>query len=219
VAGIFYSGMYEYDMKHAYVLLTTAQRFLNAGDAITRIEVKVSEVERAPSTARGIVAAIGDPRFRVRDWQELNRNLFGALALEKLAMFVALGIAILVAGFCVFGTLTLMVQEKSREVGILKSMGASRRSIVGVFMLEGLMIGFFGSAIGLGLGFVMGFVAENFGVRLDPQVYYIDQLPVVMDTMEFVLVGAASAIVSLLATIVPATLASRLRPVEALRHE
>ena len=174
VAGIFYSGMYEYDIKHAYVLLETAQRFLNTGNAISRIEIKASDVETAPAVSAAVAERIPDQDFRTRDWQELNRGLFGALALEKLAMFVALGIAILVAGFCVFGTLTLMVQEKHREVGVLKSMGASRREIVRIFMLEGAMIGVFGSLIGLGLGFVVGFTAENFGIRMDPQVYYIE---------------------------------------------
>lgn len=219
VAGIFYSGMYEYDMKHAYVTLATAQRFLNTGDAISSIEIKVDRVEEAPGIAAGIRQAIARPELRVQDWQELNKNLFGALALEKLAMFVTLGIAIMVAGFCVFGTLTLMVQEKAREVGILKAMGTSGRSIIGVFMIEGLLIGLFGSTIGLGLGFYVCFFAKNYGVAMDPQVYYIDKLPVNLDPTEFTLVAIASAVVCLLATIFPAVLASRLRPVDALRYD
>jgi lipoprotein-releasing system permease protein len=183
------------------------------------VEIKAADVEMAPAVSATVANNLGEGGFRTRDWQELNRGLFGALALEKLAMFVALGIAILVAGFCVFGTLTLMVQEKQREVGVLKSMGVSRKEIVRIFMLEGAMIGIFGSLIGLGLGFVVGFAAENFGIRMDPQVYYIDRLPVQMDSLEFLWVGLTSAIVSLLATIVPAVLASRMQPVEALRHD
>jgi lipoprotein-releasing system permease protein len=219
VAGIFYSGMYEYDMKFAYVALPVAQRFLNVGDAISGVEIKAADVEAAPAIAERVRGALGRDDLRVQDWQELNKNLFGALALEKLAMFITLGIAILVAGFCVFGTLTLMVQEKEREVGILKAMGTQSRDVVGVFLIEGLLIGVFGAAIGLGLGFVVCFVAEHFGIRMNPEVYYIDKLPVHIDPVDFVLVGLASATICLLATIFPATYASRLRPVEALRHD
>jgi lipoprotein-releasing system permease protein len=219
VAGIFYSGMYEYDMKHVYVTLPVAQRFLNMGDAITSIEITVNDVENAPRVARTVAARIDRPGLRVQDWQTLNRNLFGALALEKLAMFVTLGIAILIAGFCVFGTLTLMVQEKGREVGILKAMGTAGRSIIGIFLVEGLLIGLFGAALGLGLGFVVAFGAEHFGIRMNPEVYYIDRLPVHIDPAEFTLVGLAAVAVCLLATIFPAYLASSTRPVDALRYD
>lgn len=219
VAGIFYSGMYEYDMKYAYVTLDTAQRFLNVDEEISGIEVKVDDVERAPTIASRIRDAIGRDDLRVQDWQETNKNLFGALALEKLAMFIALGIAILVAGFCVFGTLTLMVQEKNREVGVLKALGASSQSIVAVFMIEGLLIGFFGASLGLGLGYVVCFVAEHFGIQMNPEVYYIDKLPVHTDLVEFALVGVSAVAVCLIATIFPAMLASKVRPVDALRYE
>jgi lipoprotein-releasing system permease protein len=219
VAGIFYSGMYEYDMKHVYVTLPVAQRFLNMDDAITSIEITVNDVENAPRVAHAIAARIDRPALRVQDWQELNRNLFGALALEKLAMFVTLGIAILIAGFCVFGTLTLMVQEKGREVGILKAMGTASGAIIGVFLIEGLLIGLFGAALGLGLGFVVAFGAEHFGIRMNPEVYYIDRLPVHIDPTEFTLVGIAAVAVCLLATLFPAYLASSTRPVDALRYD
>jgi lipoprotein-releasing system permease protein len=219
VAGIFYSGMYEYDMKHVYVTLPVAQRFLNMGDAITSIEIAVNDVERAPRVAHAVAERIDRPELRVQDWQELNRNLFGALALEKLAMFVTLGIAILIAGFCVFGTLTLMVQEKGREVGILKAMGTAGQAIIGVFLIEGLLIGLFGATLGLGLGFVVAFGAEHFGIRMNPEVYYIDRLPVHIDPTEFTLVGLAAVAVCLLATIFPAYLASSTRPVDALRYD
>ena len=148
----------------------------------------------------------------------MNKNLFGALALEKLAMFVTLGIAILIAGFCVFGTLTLMVQEKGREVGILKAMGTTSRSVVGVFLFEGLLIGIFGAITGLGLGYLVVFILENFGIRLNPEVYYIDRLPVHTDPMEFLIVGVSAILICVVATIFPALLASRMRPIDALRH-
>jgi lipoprotein-releasing system permease protein len=219
VAGIFYSGMYEYDMKSVYVTLPVAQDFLSTGDGISGVEIKVRDVERAPETAAALRRTIGRSDLRVRDWQETNRNLFGALALEKLAMFIALGIAIVVAGFCVFGTLTLMVQEKAREVGVLKAMGTTPAGIVAAFLLEGVLIGLFGSSIGLGAGYVACFTAEHFGVRMNPEVYYIDKLPVAVDGSEFGLVFVASVAVCTLATIFPAVLASRLRPVDALRFD
>ena len=219
VVGIFYSGMYEYDMKHLYVLLPEAQRLLGLGSAVTALEARVRDVGRAPQVARRAAKAIGRKGLVVRDWQQLNRNLFGALALEKLAMFVTLGIAVVVAGFCIFGTLMLMVQEKRREVAILQAMGSTRRDVRRLFLLEGLLIGAIGTAAGLGLGYLLCYAAERFGVRMNPEVYYIDRLPVHVDAGEFLVVGAASLLVSVLATWVPASLAARLRPVEALRHE
>ncbi len=222
VAGIFYSGMYEYDMKYTYVVLQTAQRFLNVGNEISGVEVKVADVEHAPDVAaslRHTLADAGRDELRVQDWQEVNSTLFGALELERLAMFIFLGIAILVAGFCVFGTLTLMVQEKSGETGILKAMGARGRDVVSLFLLEGFLIGILGAALGLGLGYVACFAAEHFGIRMNPEVYYIDKLPVHIDASEFGLVGLASVVVCVVATIFPAVLASEVRPVDALRYE
>jgi lipoprotein-releasing system permease protein len=219
VAGIFYSGMPEYDMKFTYVTLETGQKFLNLGESISGIDVRVTDIERAPAVATAIRGMIRRPEIRVRDWQELNKRLFGALALEKLAMFITLGIAIVVASFCIAGTLTLMVQEKGREVAILKAMGTSDRTVVGVFVIEGGLIGLLGASLGLFLGFMLCFAAEHFGVRMDPDVYYMDRLPVHMDLTEFAMTGVAAVLLCLAITIYPALLASRLRPVDALRYE
>ncbi|HEY8432462.1 MAG TPA: ABC transporter permease, partial [Sandaracinaceae bacterium] len=219
IAGIFYSGMYEFDMKMAYTTVEDAQRFFDLGGAISGIEVKLDDGERAEPVARAIVAAIDRPELRVRAWQEVNRNLFGALQLEKLAMFVVLGIAILVASFCIVASLTLMVQEKRKEVGILKAMGATDPQIMAVFMIQGLMIGLFGAGVGLGLGYLACFAAEHLGViPLNPEVYYIDRLPVHVDAMEFALVGIAAVVICLLATVYPARLGSRIQPIDALRY-
>ena len=219
IAGIFYSGMYEYDMKHAYIDLRVAQRFLRSEGRISGVEVKVNEVEDAPALAAQLASTIGLRGLRVRDWKMMNQQLFGALALEKLAMFITLGIAVLIAGFSVFGTLTLLVQEKRREVGILKAMGTSARSVIRIFVIEGLLIGAAGGLMGLGLGFVLTFAAEHFGIRMNPEVYYIDKLPVHLDPTEFAVVGAATVLVCLAATLFPAYQASRVRPVDALRYD
>jgi lipoprotein-releasing system permease protein len=219
IAGIFYSGMYEYDMKHAYIDLGVAQRFFRSPDRVSGIEIKVADAERAAALAADLGTALGRDELRVRDWKMTNQQLFGALALEKLAMFITLGIAILIAGFSVFGTLTLLVQEKRREVGILKAMGTSARGVVRIFVIEGLLIGAAGGLMGLGLGFVLTFAAEHFGIRMNPEVYYIDKLPVHLDPAEFALVGAATVVVCLAATLFPAYQASRVRPVDALRYD
>lgn len=217
VAGIFYSGMYEYDMQMAYTDLATAQRFLGTNTAISGLEIRVDDWEHAEQAAERVRGAIRRDDLRVRSWQEVNRNLFGALELEKLAMFITLGIAILVASFCVVGTLTLMVQEKRREVAILKAMGAEDRTMVATFLLQGLFIGLVGALTGLGLGYVVCFAAEHLGIRMNPEVYYIDRLPVHVDPLEFTWVGIAAVLVCVLATIYPAILGSRLKPVDALR--
>ena len=219
IAGVFYSGMYEYDMKHAYIDLSVAQRFLRSEGRISGVEVKVKEVEDAPALAAQLASTIGLSGLRVRDWKTMNQQLFGALALEKLAMFITLGIAVLIAGFSVFGTLTLLVQEKRREVGILKAMGTSARSVIRIFVIEGLLIGAAGGLMGLGLGFVLTFAAEHFGIRMNPEIYYIDKLPVHLDPTEFAVVGAATVLVCLAATLFPAYQASRVRPVDALRYD
>ncbi|MCB9667664.1 MAG: FtsX-like permease family protein [Myxococcales bacterium] len=229
VAGIFYSGMYEYDMKHVYMALKPAQDFLSVGDSISGIESRVSELDDAPAIAAKLRKSLsGVKGLKVRDWRELNKNLFGALALEKLAMFITLGIAILVASFCVISLLSLMVQEKGKGVAILKTLGATDRSIVGVFVLAGAFIGVFGAILGLSLGYSVCFLAEHFVLSVMQvlgftqvslaEVYYLDRLPVSMDPLEFTLVGVSSVIICVIVTIYPAILASRIRPVDALRE-
>lgn len=218
IAGIFYSGMYEFDMKMAYTTVSDAQRYFDIGDAINGIEVKVRDGERAERVAQALTSALDRPNLRIRAWQEVNRSLFGALQLEKLAMFIVLGLAILVASFCVVASLTLMVQEKRKEVGIFKAMGATSEQIVAVFMAQGLMIGILGASVGLGLGYLTCFAAEHFGIPISAEVYYIDKLPVHVDGIEFALVGLSAVLICLVATIYPAILGSRMRPVDALRY-
>jgi lipoprotein-releasing system permease protein len=220
VAAVFYSGMYEYDSSQAYVTLETAQDFLDLPGRITAIEMRVEDTDRVSDLRPGIAGVVKDrPDLRVRDWKELNRNLFSALQLEKVATFVILSLAILVASFCIICTLLLMVTEKSKEIAVLKALGASDPTILRVFMTEGMIIGGIGTVIGVATGLAGALGLRWFGVRLDPDVYYIDRLPISVDPVDFVLVALSAFFITTLATFYPALAASRLRPVDGLRWE
>jgi len=188
------------------------------GHRVTGVEARVSDVENVEQQTAAIRRFVHRP-LRVRDWKQLNRNLFSALALEKVAMFVALSVATIIAAFSIISTLLLMVIERGREIAVLKSLGASDRGILRIFMLEGLLIGIVGAASGILLGALTCLTIKYQGVRLDPEVYYIDQLPVHMSLGEFSLVGVAAIGISILATLYPSYTASRLRPVDGLRDD
>jgi lipoprotein-releasing system permease protein len=220
VAAVFYSGMYEYDSSQAYVALDVAQDFLDFPDRVTTLEVKVEDAERVGDVRAGLLAAVKDrPDLRVRDWKESNRNLFSALQLEKIATFVILSLAILVASFCIICTLLLMVTEKSKEIAVMKSLGASDQAILRIFMTEGMMIGGIGTLLGVVTGLSGALGLLWFGIRLDPEVYYIDRLPISVDPLDFVIVAVSALAITTLATLYPALAASRLRPVDGIRYE
>ncbi len=219
VAAVFYSGMYEYDASQAYIKLDAAQDFLDLQQNVTGLEIKVEDAERVDAVRPLVEKALGRNDVRVRDWKELNRNLFSALKLEKIATFIILSLAILVASFCIICTLLLMVTEKSKEIAILKSLGASDNSILSIFMAEGVMIGAIGTIFGVATGVAAMLGLLWFGVRLDPDVYYVDRLPISADWKDFVLVALSALVITTLATIYPAVAASRLRPVEGIRYE
>jgi lipoprotein-releasing system permease protein len=219
IAAIFYSGMYEYDASQAYVKLEEAQDFLDLGQNITALEVKADEAEHVGAVRPLIDEQLKRDDVRVRDWMELNKNLFSALKLEKIATFVILSLAILVASFCIICTLLLMVTEKSKEIAIMKSLGASDNSILTIFMTEGVMIGAIGTFFGVATGFAAIKGLTWFGLRLDPDVYYVDRLPISADFTDFVFVALAALVITTVATIYPAVAASRLRPVDGIRYE
>jgi lipoprotein-releasing system permease protein len=220
VAAVFYSGMYEYDSSQAYITLETAQDFLDLPGRVTTLEMRVDDAERVEDVRAGLLAAIEDrPDLRVRDWKESNRNLFSALQLEKIATFVILSLAILVASFCIICTLLLMVTEKSKEIAVMKSLGASDQVILRIFMLEGMMIGGIGTLLGVVTGLSGALGLLWFGVRLDPDVYYIDRLPISVDPLDFLIVALSALLITTLATLYPALAASRLRPVDGIRYE
>ncbi len=233
VAAIFYSGMYEYDASHAYVLMDEAQRFFGLEDKVSQIDVRVPDPERVLELRGAVEAAVASSRdpdkrpdgapplegVRVRDWQEMNKNLFSALQLERLATFMILCIAIAVASFCIVCTLLLMVTEKGKQIAILKALGASDGAIRRVFVLEGVIIGAIGTSFGVGLALAANTGLKWFGARLPPEVYYIDRLPVSVDPADYALVAIAAMVICTLATIYPAHAASKLSPIDGLRYE
>jgi len=220
VTGIFDSGMYEYDSTLAYVSLSAAQRFLGIGDRVTGIEVRVSDIYEADRLAKAISKVLGGYPYWSRDWMRMNKNLFSALKLEKIVMFIILTLIILVAAFNIVGTLTMVVLEKTRDIAILKSMGATGRSIMKIFMIEGAIIGLVGTILGLLGGFALcALLATYKFVELPQDVYYISTLPVKMDPVDVALIAVAAMVISLVATLYPAWQASRLDPAEAIRYE
>jgi len=218
VAGIFYSGMYEYDTKYAYVLIPVAQRFFNYRDgAITAIEVRLRDVDLSDQVVSAVEGPARARSLRVRDWKQLNQNLFRALKLEKLLIWMLLSVAIIVASFSIVATLLLLVTEKGREIAVLKAMGASDGFITRVFLSVGGLIGVVGALLGTSAAVLSAMVMKHVGIPLDPEVYYIDRLPVLIAPADYSLVFVTSVGICLLAATFPAVLAGRLRPVEGLR--
>jgi len=200
-------------------MLDEAQDYFQTAGKISAIEVKVEDAEHADLMTPVVEAAVGRPELRVRDWHEINKNLFSALKLERFATFVILSIAIMVASFCIVCTLLLMVTEKGKEIAILKAVGASDGAILRIFMIEGIIIGGIGTAFGVVTGFSLCTGLSWFGLRLDPEVYYIDRLPISVNGWDFLSVAAAALAICTLSTLYPAYAGSRLRPVDGLRYE
>jgi len=219
VTGIVSTGMYEYDNSYAFVALDKAQQLAGLDQGVTGIEVKTTDRWQAAGIAARLVGALGWP-YRTVDWQEQNHSLFQALKLEKLGMGVILLLIVLVAAFNIVSTLTMVVADKTKEIGILKAMGMPSRSIRRIFLTQGLVIGVVGTLLGVALGFVGAFALDKYQfIKLDAQVYFIDHLPVSTQPSDVAWIILASIAIAALATIYPAVQASRLYPIEAIRHE
>ena len=217
VGGVFFSGMYEFDSLYVYMGLEDAQRFLRKGDRISEIHVAVEEPDRADAVGAAIRAALGE-RLRVRAWQELNASLFSALKLEKIVMFIFLSLAIVVASFCIIATLSMLVIEKEGEISILMTLGATGAAVRRVFRFEGLLIGLVGTVSGLLVGIGLCLSLEHVGLPIDPEVWYIDALPVSISPFEVAAVGVASLATTQIATFIATLVASKPNPVEGLKN-
>ena len=219
VTGIVSTGMYEYDNAYAFIALDKAQNLAGLGDGVTGIEVKTADRWQAAKVASRVVGALGWP-YRSVDWEEQNHSLFQALKLEKLGMGVILLLIVLVAAFNIVSTLTMVVADKTKEIGILKAMGMPARSIRRIFFAQGLVIGIVGTAFGLLLGFGAALALDKYQfIKLDPQVYFIDHLPVSTQPADVMWIVLASVAIAAVATVYPSVQASRLFPIEAIRHE
>ncbi|MEW6659282.1 MAG: lipoprotein-releasing ABC transporter permease subunit [Thermodesulfobacteriota bacterium] len=219
VTAIFHSGMYEFDNTLVYTSIPSLQEFLGLGDRVTGLEVEVKDIYAADRIAAAIQEKLG-PQFTTKDWMQMNRSLFSALKLEKIAMFIILTLIILVAAFGVASTLFMMVMKKTKDIAILKSMGATRQSIMQIFILKGMVIGLIGTSIGVGLGlFLCGLLKRYEFIKLPRDVYYISTLPVRVDGLDLVFIIGAALAISFVATLYPSWQAARLDPVEAIRYE
>src|SRR5262245_38926712 len=218
VVGLFDAGMVEYDSALAYINLADAQRFFDLGDAITGVEVRTIDLERAPRVAAAI-AGIAGFSHRVRDWQQMNLNLFSAIKLEKTVYFVVLLLIVLVAAFNIVATLVMVVMEKRKDIAVLKSMGATRTGIGEIFIYKGLVIGGVGTLVGSLLGLAVCEFLHRYGFPLPQGVFYVSTVPVKIYPEYFALVVGVSLAICLLATLYPARQASRLVPVEAIRYD
>ena len=227
VIGFFQSGMYEYDVNLAFISIPAAQKFFSLKGKVTGIEVRVNDIEQAAVISQEIKEKLGFP-YHARDWMSMNRNLFNALRLEKIVMFIILILIILVAAFNIVSTLFMVVTEKTKEIAILKSMGATPRSIMKIFSLQGLIIGFTGTALGCIGGFtvvpnlneIVGFIEDKLGFTAFPKdIYYLDKLPSEIQYMDSALIVVFSIVICYLASLYPAWRASRLNPVDGLRYE
>lgn len=218
VAGLFESGMYEYDRSLSYIHIKDAQKILRMGDSVNGIEVRVNDIYNARNIAGRIIKELGF-QYWARDWMQMNQNLFSALKLEKTVMFIILALIVLVAAFNIASTLIMMVMEKTKDIAILKAMGATDKSIRKIFVFKGIVIGSIGTILGVCLGFILCTVLKYYQfIELPGDVYYITTLPVKLELLDVVMIASAAMAISFLATLYPARQASKLDPVEAIRY-
>jgi len=219
VTGLFDTGMFQYDNQFVVLSRETAQRFTGLGNAVSGIAVRVNDPERAPAIGAALEKRLGYP-YRALDWQTQNASLFSALQLEKLAMGLIIFFIMVVAAFNIVGTLTMVVTDKTREIGILRAMGLTSPAVGRVFLVQGAVIGGIGTALGLVLGLSVAYIVDRSGwVRINPAVYFIDHLPVHIEWLDVAVVVLASLAIAVCATLYPSRSAAALTPVDAIRHE
>ena len=217
VSAVFESGIYEFDSTRAFVHIKQAQGFLNMRGEITGIEIRGGRLNLAKHIAASAREVLGDA-FTVKDWREMNRNLFFALQLEKTTMFVILALIVLVAAFNIAGALVMTVMQKKRDIAILKAMGATDRCIRNIFVLNGLITGAAGNLLGVALGVLVCTLLKYYEFVELPDIYYITTLPVQLEATDVILTAASAFVICFLATLYPARKAAQSDPAEALRY-
>lgn len=220
VAGIFKTGMYEYDSSLAFVTLDAARELLGLDPGfLSGIEITVDDVYRADEITKKLTDNIGNP-FYARSWMDMNANLFAALKLEKIGMFILLIMVVLIGSFSIVATLVMLVMEKTRDIAVMMSMGATRKMIRRIFMYQGTIIGFVGTMLGYALGLTVGYLLKRYQfIKLPENVYTLDHLPIIITVPDVLIIGGAAMLLCFLSTLYPARQASRLKPADALRYE
>lgn len=220
VAGIFKTGMYEYDSSLAFVSLPAAREVLGLpAGFLSGIEITVRDLFRADETAIKLSEELGAP-FYVRTWMEMNANLFAALKLEKIGMFILLAMVVMIGSFSIVTSLVMLVMEKTRDIAVMMSMGATRRMIRKIFILQGCIIGLTGTMLGYCFGLGVGWLLKRYRfIKLPENVYTLDHLPIMITVPDVLLIGASAMLLCFLATLYPARQAARLEPADALRYE
>ena len=218
VAGIYQSGLYEYDKSLAYISLEKAQKIIGISDIITGIEVNVKDIYKAGNIGNKIISNLGFS-YIAQDWMQMNHNIFSALKLQKTVMFIILVLIILVAAFNIASALIMMVMEKTRDIAILKAMGATNQSIRKIFVYKGMVIGSIGTFLGMFSGFLLCFIIKKYKfIKLPPDVYFFPSLPISLEITDVVIIAASTMFICFLSTLYPSNKAARLNPVDALRY-
>jgi len=220
VTGTFNAGLFEYNSTYCFMPVSASQAFFRTGDTVTGIQLKVADIYKAPQVADEAVAMLGGFPYWANDWISLNGNLFSVLKLEKLMWYVVLALIVLVASFNIVGTLVLLIIEKTRSIGILRSMGAGATSVTMVFLLNGLFIGLVGTIIGCAGGYTLSTILDRYEIiRIPADVYMLTSLPVKMQGGDFVLVSIIAVLITMAASVYPSIRASKISPVEAVRYD
>jgi lipoprotein-releasing system permease protein len=218
VTGIYSLGLFEFDAEYGFISLDLAKRLMNAAEP-NLIELRVADIYQAPAIAARVADRLG-PEYTAEDWAALNQSLFSALWLEKMAISITIGLIVMVAALNIVASLILLVMEKSRDIAILKTMGLGARRVMTIFMLQGLVIGVVGTAVGGTAGLALCWVLDHYRlIQIPMDVYQVSYVPFVVEPLDFVVVVVSAVAICFVATLYPSRQASRLDPVQALRFE